>query len=280
VAAIAAGQVSTLIILGGNPVYNAPADLESRRKSLNSLLQERWEYTLKNSPIFASILGDKRYNDQLDDFSQKAIDADLARTRTDLARFEAIDTTGFPEQEALNKQLMVRDLKMSLEDARFKSWEMPVNQFNGIHLEAPQLVSILAFDSVKDYEDYIARLKKFPVLFDQNIEQMRKGMAEGLMPPKILLDQVVSQSNNLATMSVEKSPFAQPFDKFPDSISEADRKRLLEEGLAAIHDSILPAYVKFTKFVREDYAPKGRTEPGIWSLPGMRNPPSPGLFNG
>lgn len=246
---------------------NAPADLESRRKALNDLLAERWEYTMRTSPIYASILGDKRYNDQVDDFSQAAIDKDLAESRRYLSRFEAIDTTGFPEQEALNKQLMVRDLKIGLQGASFKPWEMPVNQFNGIHIDLPQLASILSFETVKDYEDYITRLKLFPATFDQNIVQMRKGMSEGLMPPKVLLEQVVTQSNGIATTAPEQSPFAQPFQKFPDSISEADRKRLRDEGLAAIRDSIIPAYVKFTAFVRDEYAPKGRTEPGAWALP-------------
>jgi len=246
---------------------NPPADLEVRRKALNDLLNEQWEYTLRRSPIFASILGDKRYNDQIDDFSQRAIDQDLEQSRRFLARFEAIDTTGFPEQEALNKQLMVRDLKMNLDGARFKSWEMPVNQFNGIHIEAPQLVTILAFTNTKDYEDYIARLKKLPLLFDQNIDHMRQGMADGLMPPRILLEQVVEQSNKIATTPIEQSPFAHPFDKFPDAVPEADRTRLREAGLAAIRESIIPMYVKFTKFVREEYAPKGRAEPGVWALP-------------
>jgi uncharacterized protein (DUF885 family) len=246
---------------------NPPAGLEARRKALNDLLHERWEYTMRASPIYASILGDKRYNDKLDDFSQQAIDEDLKQARIFLDRFEAIDTTGFPEQEALNKQLMVRDLKMNLEGARFKPWEMPVNQSDGIHIDAPQLVSILSFDSVKDYEDYISRLKLLPILFDQNIVQMRKGMAEGLIPPKILLEKVVTQANGIATTPVDQSPFAHPFDKFPDAIPEADRKRLRAAGLAAIKDSVVPAYVKFTAFVRDEYAPKGRTEPGAWSLP-------------
>jgi len=246
---------------------NPPANLDTRRKALNDLLHEQWEYTLRRGPLFASILGDKRYNDLIDDFSQKAIDEDLEQSRRFLARFEAIDTTGFPEQEALNQQLMIRDLKMNLAGARFKPWEMPVNQFNGIHIEAPQLVSILAFTSTKDYEDYIVRLKKLPTLFDQNIEQMRKGMADGLMPPRILLDQVVEQSNKIATTPIEQSPFARPFDKFPDAVPEVDRKRLREQGLAAIRDSILPMYLKFTKFVHDEYAPKGRTEPGVWALP-------------
>jgi len=142
-----------------------------------------------------------------------------------------------------------------------------VSQENGIHIDAPQLVSILSFASVKDYEDYITRLKLLPTLFDQTMVQMRKGMAEGMMQPKILLDKVVTQSNGIATTPVEKSPFAHPFDKFPDAVPEADRKRLREAGLAAIKDSVIPEYVKFTAFVRDEYAPKGRTEPGAWSLP-------------
>jgi uncharacterized protein (DUF885 family) len=246
---------------------NPPADLEARRKALNDLLHEQWEYTMRTSPIYASILGDKRYNDKIDDFSQQAIDDNLEQTRRFLVRFDAIDTTGFPEQEVLNKLLMIRDLKMVLEGARFKPWEMPVSQENGIHIDAPQLVSILSFENVKDYEDYITRLKLLPVLFDQTIVQMRKGMAEGLMPPKILLEKVVTQSNGIATTSADQSPFTHPFDKFPDAVQAADRKRLREAGLAAVKDSVIPAYVKFTTFVRDEYAPKGRAEPGAWALP-------------
>ena len=260
---LAVAMLIPVVVAAANP----PADLEARRKALKDLQHERWEYTMRTSPIYASILGDKRYNDKLDDFSQQAIDDDLEQARRFLNRFEAIDTTGFPEQEVLNKQLMVRDLKMSLEDARFKPWEMPVSQFGGIHIDAPQLVSVLSFDSVKDYEDYITRLRLLPVLFDQTTEQMRRGMAAGLMPPKILLEKVVTQANGLATTPAEQSPFVHPFNKFPDAISEADRKRLREAGLAAVRDSVIPAYFKFTAFVRDEYAPKGRSEPGAWALP-------------
>jgi uncharacterized protein (DUF885 family) len=133
-------------------------DPEGRRKILNDLLAERWEYTLRTSPIYASILGDKRWNDKVDDFSQKAIDDDLDQSRLFLTHFEAIDITGFPEQEALNKTLMVRDLRLSLEEARFKPWEMPVTQFGGVHIDLPQLVSVLSFQNVKDYGDYDFRL--------------------------------------------------------------------------------------------------------------------------
>src|ERR1700723_650033 len=245
----------------------AQADLAARRKALNDLLAERWEYTLRSSPLFASFLGDKRRNDQWDEFSQKFIDDDLAQTKKDLVRFEAIDTTGFPEQEALNKPLMVRDLQMTVEGARFKPWEMPVSQNNGPHIDLPQLVTILSFTTVKDYDDYISRLKQMPRYFDENVIQMRKGMADGLMPPRILLDQVVTQANRIGTQAPENTPFAQPFTKFPDAIPAAEQKRLRDQGIAAIRDGVLPTYVKFTAFVRDEYAPKGLTELGMWALP-------------
>jgi uncharacterized protein (DUF885 family) len=245
----------------------APSDLQARRDALDKLLAEQWEYTLSHSPEFASMLGDKRWNDQLSDASLAAINADLAKTREFLQRFEAIDTTGFPVQEKLNKELMVRGLKDTLEGARFKDWEMPVSQIGGIHLEAPQLPSLLTFTTVKDYDDLIARYKKLPVVFDQTIDLMRSGMADGLMPPKFLLAKVVTQCEGIAATPPEKSPFAEPLSRFPKEIPQAEQARIREAMLAAIRDSVLPAYVKFAKLVKEEYAPKGRTEPGMWSLP-------------
>jgi len=243
------------------------SSVESRRKALNDLLAEQWEYKLRTSPLFASFLGDKRWNDKLDDFSQQAIDQDLQETQKFLTRFETIDTSGFPEQEALNKVLMVRDLQMQIDGARFKPWEMPVSQQSGVQIDLPDLMNVLSFQSVKDYEDYVSRLQQMPRLLDQTVIQMRKGMNDKLMPPHFLLEKVVEQSNSVASQEAEKSPFAQPFFNFPKSISESDQKRLRESGLAAIKGSVLPAYARFTVFVRDEYVPNGRIEPGIWSLP-------------
>ena len=245
----------------------SPSSLESRRKALNDVLAEQWEYKLKSSPLFASFLGDKRWNDKLDDFSQEAIDNDLQETQKFITRFEAIDTSGFPEQEVLNKVLMVRDLKMQLEGAQFKPWEMPMDQQNGVQIALPDLVTTLSFASVKDYEGYISRLTQVPRLLDQTMFQMRKGMNDKLMPPRFLLEKVVDQCQAVASQAPEKSPFAQPFSAFPKTISEPDQKRLRAAGFAAIQASVLPAYARLTAFVRDEYVPKGRTEPGVWSLP-------------
>jgi uncharacterized protein (DUF885 family) len=256
--------------LAAVPVWAAAAtssNLQARRDTLNKLLAEQWEYNLSHSPEFASILGDKRWNDQVSDVSQAAIDADLAKAKEFQQRFEAVDTTGFPEQEALNKALMVRNLKEQLDDAKFRGWLMPVNQVSGIHLLGAQFPSLLTFTTVKDYDDLITRYRKYPRLFDQNTDRMRAGMAAGLMPPKFLLEKVAVQVEDLAGSPAEKSPFASPLDKFPKEISAAEQQRIRREMLAAINGSVLPAYVKFGRFVKDEYVPKGRAEPGMWSLP-------------
>jgi len=250
-----------------SPTTAQSSSVDARVANLHKLLDEQWEYNLRNSPEFASILGDKRYNDRLSDFSQAAIDRDNAQTKVFLREFEAVDATGFPEQERLNRDLMVRNLRESVESQRFKEWEMPVNQMNGLHIDLPQLITSLSFETVKDYDDYIARLKQFPRAFGEAVVQMRKGMADGLMPPKILLVQVVSQAGNIAAQKAEDTPFAIPTTQFPKEFSAADQTRLRNGVLAAIRDSVLPTYAKFTAFVRDEYAPRGRLDIGTWALP-------------
>ena len=262
--------LSTLLVLaaGASVAAGAPAnDLEARRKALNDLLAEQWEYTLSTNPEYASILGDKRWNDKSSDNSLSAIQKDLAKQAEFLKRFEAVDTTGFPEQEQLNKTLMIRDLKEGLEGAKFKTWEMPVAQNSGLQLQAPRLANYLPFDTVKDYDDYITRLKELPKQFEDTMDNMRAGMAEGLMPPKFLLEKVVPQAEGIASQDPEKSPFAQPLAKFPKTVGAEDQKRIHDQLIAAIRERVLPEYVKFGKFVKEEYAPKGRQDVGIWSLP-------------
>jgi len=245
----------------------APADVEARRQQLNSLVAEFWEWNLQQNPVFASIIGDKRYNDQLGSSSEKTILEQQAKEKEFLKRFQAIDPTGLPHQAVLNRELEIRDLKQDIEDTDLKLWQMPVNQMNGTHIDAPQMVTVLSFQTVKDYDDYIARLRQLPRVFDEDTANMRKGMADGLMPPKFLLEKVVDQINGIATLPPDQTPFAQPFKEFPASFSDADKARLKTAGLAAIKDNVLPAYAKFATFVKDEYVPKGRTEVVAWSLP-------------
>jgi len=247
--------------------HAAGETLDARRAELNRLLADEWEYTLRTEPELATQVGDNRYNDRLSDFSDKAIAEDLEHARQALARFEAIDVTGFPEQERLNRALMVRSLREDLDSAQFKHWEMPATQFGGIHLGYASLPFDSPFHNKKDYEDYLSRLHQIPRVLDEAMGHMRDGLRDHLMPPKYLLEKVSSQAQEIADDTLDKSPFTAPLRKFPDSISEADRKRLRESIENAVKNEVAPVYAKFAKFVREDYAPHGRLDPGVWALP-------------
>ena len=245
----------------------AEQTVEARRAELNRLLADEWEYTLRTQPELATQVGDNRYNDRLSDFSDKAIADDLEHTRQVLPRFEAVDVTGFPEQEKLNRALMLRSLREALEAAQFKDWEMPATQFGGIHLGYAGLAFDSPFRNKKDYEDYLSRLHQIPRVLEQAMGHMRDGLRDHRVPPKYLLEKVSAQAQEIADDPLDKSPFTDPLRKFLESISEADRKPLREQIEAAVKNEVVPAYAKFAKFVREDYAPHGRLDPGVWALP-------------
>ena len=242
-------------------------DIEGRRAKLLSLFDEEWQYELRSDPETATSLGDNRYNDRLTDRSPKFYQSDEEARRKFLARFEAITPAGLSAQDALSRELIIRNLRQDIEGARFKPWEMPVNQMDGPQLELLELVSLTPFNNMKDYEDYLSRLHQVPKMLDQVTSNMRQGMKDQLMQPRYLLEKVVPQTQEIAETKPDATPFAKPVSKFPANISDADQKRLRSAVLAAINDEVLPAYQRFTAFVRDDYAPHGRTEPGVWALP-------------
>jgi uncharacterized protein (DUF885 family) len=240
---------------------------ESKRQQLQSLFDEEWQYEMRISPESATQLGDNRYNDRLSDYSAEAAYADIEQRKKFLARFEAIDPAELSPQDTLSRQLMIRELHMDIEGAQFKDWEMPVNQRDGPHLELPDLTSITPYNNVQDYDKYLARLRQVSRVFDQVTANMRQGMRDGLMPPRFLLEKVSAESEDVAGKTGENSPFFTPLNKFPSGISPAEQKRLRETALSVISQQIIPAYKRFAIFVRDEYAPRGRTEPGVWSLP-------------
>jgi uncharacterized protein (DUF885 family) len=264
VSAVAAFAVFTFTV---SLHAQAPAAGEANRKALNTLFQEYWEDGLKHAPEFASMLGDKRYNDQISDYSVKAINDTLAREQAFLMRLAAIDTAGLTDQEKISRDILLRDLTENQEAAEFKEWEMPVNQMGGIHTTYPQLVAQLSFTTVKDYDDWIARLHAMPRAFEQVSTNMSIGMQDHRMPPKFLMAKVTDQVKEMGNQKPEDSPLALPLKKFPDAIPAAERDRIKDETLAAIAKEVLPAYLRFARFLEVSYVPACRTELGVSSLP-------------
>ncbi|NII71719.1 uncharacterized protein (DUF885 family) [Dyella sp. SG562] len=243
-----------------------PASVTARVDALNKLLAEQWQHSLQNAPEFATILGDLRYNDRWSDLSLAHQAAERKVNADFLKRFEAIDTTGFSDEDKLNLQLMVRQLRDGLRSYDLKLNEMPLDQMNGMHLQLPGFVSSIPFDNAKQYEDYLARLHAVPRVLAQVTEVARQGLQDGMMPPRYLLEKVVGQIDSIAKPAGEENSFAEPLKHFPKTVSAADRKRLHDAIVAAIDNEVRPAYRKLGEFVAKDYAPHGRTEPGVWQL--------------
>jgi uncharacterized protein (DUF885 family) len=245
----------------------AAASVAARRQQLISLFDLQWQSQMRTHPQWATALGDNRYNDRLDDQSEAAIESELNETGKFLARFESIDPSGLSPQDALSRELMIRDLRVELEGARFKAWEMPVNQRDGPHVDFPDLITITPFADLRDYDNYLARLRQMPRVFDQVITNMRQGMRDGLMPPRYLLEKVAPEAEDVAARTGDSSPFYKPLEKFPPTVGTADQQRLREAVRKVIGHEVIPAYQRFAAFVRAEYAPHGRAEPGIWALP-------------
>jgi uncharacterized protein (DUF885 family) len=262
-------SASLLLLSPGVALPQAAAGgaVEGNRKALNEIFKDYWEDGLKHQPEFASTLGDKRYNDQISDYSVKAFNDGLAREQGFLMRLAAIDTTGLTDQEKISRELLLRQITEDQEGAEFKEWEMPVNQMGGIYTTYPQLVAQLSFDTVKDYDDWIDRLQQIPKAFDQVTANMAVGIEDHRVPPKYLLEKTLEHVTAMANQKAEDSPFALPLKQFPASIKPLEQERIKHDMLAAISQSVLPAYLRFARFLEVSYVPAGRTEPGIWALP-------------
>ncbi|HSU84412.1 MAG TPA: DUF885 domain-containing protein [Thermoanaerobaculia bacterium] len=229
----------------------------------NALFEEFYETGLKNAPERATSVGDYRYNALLADVSLAAVARQHAENDAFLARLRAIPTTGMGDADLLSHELLERQLTRSDVGYELKNYEMPINQQSGVHTALADLPLSVPLDSVRHYEDYIARLHQIPRVLTQTTEVLRAGMKDGLMPPKLVVDQLPGQCEGI----VKEDPFLLPLKKFPAAFSDAEKQRLTAAMTKAVDEDVLPAYRKFAGFLRSEYAPKGRTALSIESLP-------------
>jgi uncharacterized protein (DUF885 family) len=240
-----------------------PKPIADRLAAQNALFEEQYESDLRNAPERATAFGDYRYNDKLSDHSLAAI---AQRHKTDedfLKRLQAIPTAGFSDQDQLSHDLLVRSLQQRIADFDLKEYEMPVNQQGGVHTGLADLPLSVPFDSVKHYEDYIARLHQIPRVLSQTTEVLRAGMKDKLMPVRFLLEKIPVQCQGI----IDADPFLVPTKKYPPGISAEDQKRLTQQITDAINKDVIPAYKSFAAFISKEYAPQGRTTLAITSLP-------------
>jgi uncharacterized protein (DUF885 family) len=245
-----------------NPIQSTGVD--ARVAEQNALLEEYYQANLKAHPEQATAYGDYRYNDRLDDRSLAALGAEHASDQNFLAHLKALSTAGFSEQDAISHELLLRTLQQHIDDYDFKEYEMPVSQMDGPHVHLADLPLSVPFGTLKQYEDYIARLHQIPRSFAQTEEVLRAGMKDHLMPVRFLLEKVPAQCRGI----ISADPFLIPTGKYPSAISADDQQRLTREITQVITSEVLPAYQAFGNFIATQYAPHGRAALAVTSLPG------------
>ena len=250
--------------LAGSAGAQGLQPVADRLAAQNALFEEQYESDLRNFPQRATAFGDYRYNDKLSDYSLRAIAQRHEIDQMFLRRLQAISTTGFSDQDQLSHDLLIRVLQQRLADFDLKEYEMPVNQAGGIHTSLADLPLAVPLDSVKHYEDYIARLHQIPRVLSETTEVLRAGMKDNLMPVRFLLEKLPVQCQGI----IDADPFLIPTKKYPASISAEEQNRLTQQITAAIETDVVPAYQSFATFLRTEYAPHGRTALAVTSLAG------------
>jgi prolyl oligopeptidase len=230
------------------------------------LLDEAWEWQLAQNPVTASRQGDRRYNTEWRDESLAGFENRHQARREFLRRLYAIDKSALSETEQLNYELFRRDLQRRVDQYQFNGHLMPFNQRGGVQNLDSQ-ASYLRFESVQDYEDWLARMEKIDSVVEQTIELADEGRKEGMMLPRVLMERIPDQ---IAVQLVEEgsdSPFYRVFDAMPDTVAASEQERLRKSAVDVIEDVVIPAYRDLANYFEEVYLPDARESVGLSSLP-------------
>ncbi|MDR7191307.1 DUF885 domain-containing protein [Luteimonas terrae] len=246
-------------------------DAAARAARLTTLYAEYWEELLKLNPIQATFQGDTRYNDQLPDFGSAEY-REQVRSFNErwLKAVEAVGSEGLQGQDLLSYRIFVEERRNTLDGERFPDWMMPVNQMGSIVSYSVLLGSgtnAQPFVTVADYEAWLRRAARVPVLLDTEIANMQAGIEANVVQPRVVMEKVLPQFDAILVDDVEKSPFWGPVERFPDDIAEADRARLTAEFRTLITEQLNPAIQRQRDFIANDYLPHARDSVGLDALP-------------
>jgi uncharacterized protein (DUF885 family) len=253
-------------LMAGTPQLARRAQPNAATTMLYSLFDQEWEYAMRESPTSASSLGDRRYNDRWDDVSLAAIERRHAHDAEVLERMKTIDRAQLSPADQLNYDLFKKDYDTSLQAHKYRWYLVPLNQRGGIQT-ADDLGDQLRFTTVKDYDDWIARLRSFPAYMDETIALLREGIRARMVHPRIISERIPAQIDKQIVASADDSPFFRPFKRIPDSFSQPERERILAAARDAITSQVVPSFRKMKEFFVKEYVPASYPEVGAWQMP-------------
>ena len=254
-----------LVLMVIFPVMMLAAENEAT-KALHDLFDRDWEYQMEQNPLWASFLGDRRWNDKWQDESLSAIHARYEHARKMLKELHQVDRGQLSPQDRVSYEVFEYSQKNMVEGEQFK-WDLVrTNTYSGIQT-AEREVDELRFETLKDYDDWLARLRAFPEYLDQNIKLMRQGMKEHVVLPKVTGEKVLGQLNKMEFSNPNKNHFYEPFTRIPSGFPDADKKRLITQAQEVISGSVLPAFKKLRDFMATEYIPASFDQVGAWQVP-------------
>lgn len=238
---------------------------------LKQLLEDAWEFQLQEDPIFATRFGDHRWDDQLSSESLADHQRRLERRRQDLANWKTIDRQALPRPDQIHYDLFGRLLQDEIAEAEFEMYLQPITNRSGFHISFPELPNEVPLQTLRDYENYLARLNDFSRHTDQNIALMRKGIERGRTLPAVVLE---GYQNTITPHIVDdpaKSLLYKPFLSLPKRFSDDERARISRIARDAIARQVVPSYRRFLEFMKQEYVPACRSTIGASSGPGGRD---------
>ena len=259
--------LALMLLADVTPAAQSAGLSSSAAKELHALFESEWERGLRENPVGASYQGDSRYDDRWADLSADALARSHAADRAVLEALERIPPGQLSEADRLNRDLFARQYRGEIDAYEWGLRFLPITQRRGVQ-SAHQLAEVLPFKTVKDYENWIARLGSLDTYVDQTIELMREGMRRGLVQPRVIMERVPAQIAKQVVTEPAESPFYAPFRKMPDSIPAAEQERLRAAARRAIEQDVLPAYARLQKFFNDQYLPACRDTVGVWDTPG------------
>jgi uncharacterized protein (DUF885 family) len=248
------------------------ASAASADERLTRLVEEHFEETLVLNPVRATMIGDNRYNNRFtNSLSDEHRARRLALYERSLEAARKLDTAALSPEQRLTHTLFVQDLEEEIAEERFPRHLLPLNQFYSTPNFFVQLGSgkgVHPFKTVKDYEDFLARVDGFLEWNESAIARLREGIAKGIVLPRVVVERTLPQLAAHVVDKPEDSLFFLPVANFPEGIAQADRARLTEAWRATIRDRLVPAYRRLHDFLRDEYLPRARPTVGLSALPG------------
>ena len=183
-----------------------------------------------------------------------------------LKQLDAIPQNQLSADDQVNYEVYRQQIQVLLNNQTFKTWQMPFNADSAFWSDLG-FTARATYHDERSYKDYLGKLRDIPRYFDEQIADMRLGIARGFTQPRIILQGQAQSIATVADAQGEQNLFYAPFKQMPTTIPASEQAALRAQALAAIRQQVIPAYTKLLAFMRDEYTPKARATLAAEDLP-------------